>query len=377
MKLILYCFFFLSISMFAIENLDQQDMDNLLMFEVMVEKKAGGLDFEKEILLLKKQFEDSSLVHIANGILAYKCGDNTSGDKAFSKVTSNDPLFGLMNDKWYEYAVSFRGDINPKTYDILAINRYETHLRDSVEYLEDGCCLGLEWHYQTLIKDDEKKLKEFELWRLSLAAKFDKKSSGNWYLPYGRLADRGAHKLSTACDIVEAKLLGMPTETQNFNYYWQKIRNLRLDQDRHYTFQLGVFSMDILFEETRAHVLIGNNNQALRMLNELYSYIEKISDPYEYNLNMSHFYYLRGLHFYLQGENKYMLGHNAFELITGRTGAAVQLYLSGFKYGKTKWSLKAKSLYQIIQQETLERYDRKMKNYPEFGSGVVKTQPEK
>ena len=367
----IFQFLLISLSLFASEEVNQQDVDNLLLYEAMVKKISNGVEFDYETKLLEKHF-DGSLIHIIKGMLAYGKGDKNAGYEAFNKIRENDPLFAFTNEKWYQYATGFSGGVDKKAYDTLAINRYGTYLRDSVEHLESGCCLALESHYRTLIEGDLEKIKEFERWRQSMAVNFDQKAPGNWYLPYGRLEDRGANRLAKACDVVESKLLGDPADPEIFRESWQKIRNLRPVEKTYYTFWLGGFSVDILFEETRANILIGHNEPSIKMLNKLYTNIlNRYRDELQ-NAYLSHFFYLKGLHLYLQGENKHMLGKDAFDIITGKNGAAVQLYLSGLKFKENKWSLKAKKLYQQIQADTLERYGRRMKDYPEFGSGIKK-----
>ena len=79
-----------------------------------------------------------------------------------------------MNEKWYEWAFQKEGYFDKSAMTQLALNRYETHLINSIQEMEWGSVLGIQYYYEEYIRDKPDKLIKFNSWKQSMREKYDK-----------------------------------------------------------------------------------------------------------------------------------------------------------------------------------------------------------
>lgn len=170
---IIFNFLIISFSLFASEESNQQDVDNLLLYETMLERKEQGIELDGEILRQRNHLA-GSLGHIADGIKAYLNKDFKEGHIAFIKVKEEESYFALMNEKWYEWAFQKEGYFDKSAMMQLALNRYETHLINPIQEMEWGSVLGIQYYYEEYIRDKPDKLIKFNSWKQSMREKYDK-----------------------------------------------------------------------------------------------------------------------------------------------------------------------------------------------------------
>ncbi|MCM8536614.1 MAG: hypothetical protein NE334_11820 [Lentisphaeraceae bacterium] len=340
---------------------DSQKINDFLLLREMDRTNKVLVDYSLEIARLKESLKGTDLLKSFEGLKAYKDNDFAKGRELFSSINEESPYFSLVTKLW-KTALGNSDYKDRKGLNILARNIYETHLRNEIKDLECGCVLGVEHFYSELIKKEPAKLKAFNDWQQKLCDEFDAKKPGNWYQEYG--CRGGIYHLEKVNNVIEAVLLGYEKPGEDFRENWVLLNNRRSDFEIKENFSyMGYYRSRVqAFEELRLAILIGNTEVPEYFFRDRWRFIDRLNyEPFKAKA-----LYLRGLYFFLRAENLQMRGDEAArDLLIGKTGAAVQLYLSTRYQPDDETYTKAKKLFDLIGVKSEEWYGRKLKAFPE------------
>ncbi|MCM8531086.1 MAG: hypothetical protein NE330_08005 [Lentisphaeraceae bacterium] len=165
-------------------------------------------------------------------------------------------------------------------------------------------------------------------------------------------------------DAVEAVLLGYEKPGEDFSENWHLLNDCRTNEEMKLAFKYSSYTYTGFnaFEELRLAILIGNFEIPEYFFGNRRWFIDQLA----YEPDKARALYLRGLYFFLKAENLHMKGDKAArDLLIGRTGAAVQLYLSLRHNPDEVRYKKAKKLFDLIRVKSVEWYGQKIKPFPE------------